>query len=36
MPSELKAQLAEERNERRALEAELEECKRQMADAGLL
>lgn len=34
--TELKAQLAQERQERQALERELQECKQQMADAGLL
>ena len=33
---ELKVQLAQERKEREALERELEECKQQMAEAGLL
>ena len=34
--AELKVQLAQERQEREALERELEECKQQMAEAGLL
>lgn len=34
--AELKMQLAQERQEREALERELEECKQQMAEAGLL
>lgn len=33
---ELKVQLAQERKEREALERELEQCKQQMAEAGLL
>lgn len=34
--AELKSQLKQERQERQALERELEECKQQMAEAGLL
>ena len=34
--SELRVQLEEERAERKALEKELEACKKQMAEAGLL
>jgi hypothetical protein len=34
--AELKSQLKQERQERRALEQELEECKQQIAEAGLL